>query len=99
MSADADSDPMPYPGWENPLYGGIMKTSVTLDQAGRVVLPKTLDGLQLCPGDILDVSVGGEEVRLRARRSSPMHWQQGIYVFSALIPGHRIDSPGVARHP
>ncbi len=40
-----------------------MNSKVTLDQAGRVVIPKTLrDELRLSPGDTLDVSVKGDEV-------------------------------------
>jgi AbrB family looped-hinge helix DNA binding protein len=39
-----------------------MNSKVTLDQAGRVVLPKKLrDELHLFPGDTFDVSVQGDE--------------------------------------
>lgn len=60
-----------------------MNSKVTLDQAGRIVLPKSLrDELQLSPGDTLDLSVEGEEFTLRPRRSStPMQKKDGIWVF------------------
>ena len=47
---------------------GSMNSKVTLDQAGRVVLPKKLrDELHLSLGDTLDVTVQGDEVKLRPR--------------------------------
>jgi AbrB family looped-hinge helix DNA binding protein len=60
-----------------------MKNMVTLDKAGRIVLPKPLrDDLHLSPGDILDLSVEGEQVTLRPRRSSsPLQKKQGVWVF------------------
>ena len=65
-----------------------MNNKVTLDRAGRVVLPKSLrDELHLFPGDTLDLTVQGEEVTLRPRRSStPMQKKQGIWVFSTGKP-------------
>ncbi len=65
-----------------------MSSKVTLDRAGRVVLPKTLrDELHLSPGDTLDLTVKGDEVTLRPRRSStPLHKKQGIWVFSTGKP-------------
>jgi len=61
---------------------------VTLDRAGRIVLPKSLrDELQLFPGDTLDLTVQGEEVTLRPLRSStPMQKKEGIWVFSTGKP-------------
>lgn len=60
-----------------------MKTVVTLDVAGRIVLPKGLrDALRLSPGDTLDIAVQGESLSLRPRRSpSPLQKKQGIWVF------------------
>lgn len=52
--------------WEFPFYIAIMSTTVTLDKAGRVVIPKTLrDDLQLAPGDILALESDGDSVVLR----------------------------------
>jgi len=60
-----------------------MNAKVTLDQAGRVVLPKALrDELHLSPGDTLDLTVQGDEVTLRPRRAAtPLQKERGIWVF------------------
>jgi len=60
-----------------------MRSKVTLDQAGRVVLPKTLrDELHLSAGDTLDLTVKGDEVTLRPRRgATPLQKERGIWVF------------------
>jgi AbrB family looped-hinge helix DNA binding protein len=61
---------------------------VTLDRAGRVVLPKNLrDELHLSPGDTLDVTVQCDEIKLRPRRSSSaLQKKQGVWVFSTGKP-------------
>lgn len=60
-----------------------MNTTVTLDKAGRVVIPKTLrDQLHLDPGDTLEVESEGEHVTLRPLRSvSPLRKEHGVWVF------------------
>jgi AbrB family looped-hinge helix DNA binding protein len=60
-----------------------MSTNVTLDNAGRIVIPKTLrDELGLCPGDVLALESDGERITLRPIRSgSPMSKEQGVWVF------------------
>jgi AbrB family looped-hinge helix DNA binding protein len=60
-----------------------VRTEVTLDQAGRLVLPKRLrDELHLSPGDTLDLAVQGDTVTLRPRRSStPLQKERGVWVF------------------
>ncbi|MSO20358.1 MAG: AbrB/MazE/SpoVT family DNA-binding domain-containing protein [Acidobacteria bacterium] len=60
-----------------------MGSKVTLDRAGRVVIPKTLrDELHLSPGDTLDLTVKDDEVTLRPRRSAtPLQKERGIWVF------------------
>ena len=59
-----------------------MNKKVTLDRAGRLVLPKKLrDQLRLAPGDALDVSVQGEQVMLRpVRGASPLQKENGVWV-------------------
>jgi AbrB family looped-hinge helix DNA binding protein len=60
-----------------------VKTKVTLDRAGRVVLPKTLrDEMRLSPGDTLDLTLKGDEVTLRPRRgATPLQKERGVWVF------------------
>lgn len=74
---------MPITNWAHPLYNGKMNSKVTLDRAGRVVLPKTLrDELHLSPGDTLDLTVKGDEVTLRPRRgATPLQKERGVWVF------------------
>lgn len=60
-----------------------MRSRITLDRAGRVVLPKALrDELDLSPGDTLDLTVTGEEVTLRPRRAAtPLQKERGVWVY------------------
>ena len=59
-----------------------MTTTVTLDKAGRVVIPKTLrDELRIEAGDKLELETEGERVTLRPIRSSPrLRKEHGIWV-------------------
>jgi AbrB family looped-hinge helix DNA binding protein len=65
-----------------------MSNKVTLDRAGRVVIPKTLrDELRLAAGDTLDLTVKGDEVTLRPRRgATPLQKERGVWVFRAGKP-------------
>lgn len=58
-------------------------TTVTLDKAGRVVIPKRLrDELRLSPGDSLVLDTDGERVTLKPVRSaSALRKEHGIWVF------------------
>lgn len=69
----------------------IDSTVVTIDAAGRVVIPKAVrDDLRLAPGDLLSLDADGERLTLRPVRSmSPMHKERDIWVFSS---GRRISS-------
>ncbi len=60
-----------------------MNTTVTLDKAGRVVIPKTLrDELRLEPGDSLHLDSEGEKMILRPVSSaSPLMKERGVWVF------------------
>lgn len=60
-----------------------MNTTVMLDKAGRVVIPKSLrDELRLAPGDSLTLESDGDRVTLRpVRSSSPLRKKRGIWVF------------------
>jgi AbrB family looped-hinge helix DNA binding protein len=79
---------MVLPKWLKPLYNGFMADKVTIDQGGRVVLPKALrEELHLSPGDTLDLTVKGEEVTLRPRRATtPLQKERGIWVFRSGTP-------------
>lgn len=65
-----------------------MSIKVTLDRAGRVVIPKTLpDELRLSPGDTLDLLARGGEITLRPRRPiARLHKERGVWVFRAGVP-------------
>lgn len=79
-----------------------MKTTVTLDKAGRVVIPKTLrDELRLEPGDSLELESEGERVTLRPVRSeSPLRKERGVLAFhSGKKAFGRCYRQGVARYP
>jgi len=58
-------------------------TKLTLDKAGRVVLPKPLrDRLQLAPGDTLDLESEGERITLRPVRQNVMLKKElGVWVY------------------
>ena len=60
-----------------------MNTTLTIDKAGRVVIPKTLrDELRLQPGDSLTLESDGDLLMLRpVRSSSPLRKKRGIWVF------------------
>ncbi len=65
-----------------------MVAKLTLDKAGRIVLPKALrDELQLAPGDALEAESSGEEITLRPLRgNAPLRKKQGIWVYRAGEP-------------
>jgi AbrB family looped-hinge helix DNA binding protein len=60
-----------------------MDAIVTIDGAGRVVIPKTLrEQLGLSPGDNLALEIDGERVTLKPVRSTPaLSKEHGIWVF------------------
>jgi AbrB family looped-hinge helix DNA binding protein len=74
---------MAFDKWEFPIHNAKMNTTVTLDKAGRVVIPKPLrDALRLAPGDELVLESEGDRVTLRPVRSaSALRKEHGIWVF------------------
>jgi AbrB family looped-hinge helix DNA binding protein len=74
---------MGFDKWEIPFYNPIMKTTVTLDNAGRVLIPKVLrDELHLEAGDTLELESEGERVILRPDRAgSGLSKEMGVWVF------------------
>ncbi len=65
-----------------------MNTRLTIDKAGRVVLPKPLrEELHLEPGDFLEMESAGEEITLRpVRGTGPLTKEHGIWVFHSGQP-------------
>ena len=65
-----------------------MKATVTLDKAGRIVLPKPVrDELHLAPGDALNLTVEGEQMTLCPERPAPpLQKERGIWVFRSGEP-------------
>ncbi len=65
-----------------------MNLKVTLDRAGRVVLPKAVrDEMRLSPGDVLDLMVKGDELSLRPRRGAKsLQKERGVWVFRSGKP-------------
>lgn len=63
--------------------GDIVNARLSLDRAGRVVIPKGLrDALHLRPGDELELETAGEEITLPpVREAPPMTKDQGVWVF------------------
>ncbi len=64
-------------------YNGIMNDKLSVDKAGRIVLPKRVrQQLQLGPGDELEMESTGEEIILRpSRGKAPLRKKNGIWVF------------------
>ncbi len=60
-----------------------MKTTVTLDKAGRVIIPKSLrDEMLLEAGDTLELESEGDRMTLRpARSGSALRKEHGVWVF------------------
>jgi len=65
-----------------------MVTTLTLDKAGRVVLPKPVrDELQLGPGDSLELESSEDRIILRpARGHGRMYKKHGVWVFHTGAP-------------
>jgi len=63
-------------------YNGIMITTLTVDKAGRVVLPKPVrDELQLAAGDSLELESSEDQIVLRPVRARVgMRKKRGIWV-------------------
>jgi AbrB family looped-hinge helix DNA binding protein len=65
-----------------------MPNQLTIDKAGRVVIPKPLrDSLHLGPGDALELETDGETMTLRPVRSiPPLQKERGIWVHRTGVP-------------
>ena len=60
-----------------------MNTEITIDAAGRVIIPKALrDRLQLAPGDTLSLESTGERITLQKQHARPpLAKEKGVWVF------------------
>lgn len=65
-----------------------MTTKATLDNAGRIVIPKPLrEELHLGPGDTLQLESEGERITLRpVRGTMPLRKERGVWVYRAGQP-------------
>jgi AbrB family looped-hinge helix DNA binding protein len=72
------------------LYGkiNVMATTLTIDGAGRLVLPKPVrEELQLSAGDSLELETSENEIVLRpVRGAATMRKKQGVWVMSTGKP-------------
>lgn len=59
-----------------------MSSTVTIDKAGRIVLPKAVrDGLHIAAGDTLELDVADDQVTLRPKRNTfPLRKERGVWV-------------------
>jgi len=60
-----------------------VETTITLDEAGRVALPKGVrEALHLSPGDTLEVAVEGDKLSLRphGKKISRLEQERGVWV-------------------
>ena len=69
--------------WVDPRYHATMNIRLTLDKAGRIVIPKPLrEELRLEPGDDLEMESSGEVITLRpVRGTGPLTKEHGVWVF------------------
>jgi len=69
-------------------YNAIMTTTITVDKAGRLVLPKSVrDELQLGPGDTLELESSEDRVILRPTRGNGrMRKKHGVWVLHGGAP-------------
>lgn len=67
---------------------GMITTTITLDGAGRLVLPKPMrDELQLAAGDSLEVESFDDQIVLRpVRGTGSVHKEQGLLVLHTGAP-------------
>ena len=73
-----------------------MVTTLTVDKAGRVVLPKPVrEEMQLAPGDSLELESSEDRIVLRpARGKGRMYKKQGVWVFDS---GEPLDTETVNK--
>ena len=78
------------------MHNAIMTTEITIDSAGRVVIPKNVrEELRLEAGDKLELHSNGDEISMRPVRSAPSLVKvDGIWVHRG---GEKITNEDVNR--
>jgi AbrB family looped-hinge helix DNA binding protein len=69
-------------------YNAIMNATLSIDRAGRLVLPKPVrERLQLEPGESLEIEVFEDHIVLRpARPQGTMRKEMGVWVYDSGEP-------------
>jgi AbrB family looped-hinge helix DNA binding protein len=77
-----------YKLWNATWYNAIMNATISIDRAGRLVLPKPVrQQLQLEPGESLELESFEDHIVLRpVRGNSTAYKRQGIWVFRTPAP-------------
>jgi AbrB family looped-hinge helix DNA binding protein len=83
MGAGSHTAPLPFYIGTMPFNNGSMELTVTIDKAGRVVIPKKIrEELRLGAGDSLVLECEGEHLTLRpVHAGAPLRKERGIWVF------------------
>jgi AbrB family looped-hinge helix DNA binding protein len=79
---------MPFDYGKMPLYDGIMNLTVTIDKAGRIVIPKEIrDELRLEPGDAIALESESERITLTPLHAGTrLRKERGVWVFHGSKP-------------
>ena len=72
-----------------------MTTKISIDKAGRVVIPKRLrDELHLAAGDLLQLDSLGDSITLRpVQETAPLQKEQGFWVYRTGLPLRDLSIP------
>ena len=71
-----------------------MKTQITVDTGGRVLIPKELrDRLGVGPGDVLELFEASEQITLKpVRQTMPLEKRHGFWVYTGQAPPGATES-------
>ena len=75
-----------------------MKTQITVDTGGRVLIPKELrDRLGVGPGDTLELSEASEQITLKpVRQTMPLEKRHGFWIYAGQTqPGATESTEGL----